>query len=82
MKLYYDNKATISIAHNPVQHDRNKHVEIDRHFIKEKLEVGIICMLFVPTTQQIVDILTKGLFRSSFEFLISKLGLIDIYAPT
>jgi hypothetical protein len=38
MRLYCDNKVAISIAHNPVQYDRTKHVEIDRHFIKEKLE--------------------------------------------
>jgi ATP sulfurylase len=82
MKLYCDNKAAINIAHNLVQHDRTKHVEIDKHFIKEKLEAGIIRMPFVPTTQQIADILTKGLYKSSFEFLISKLGMIDIYAPT
>ena len=37
MKLYCDSKVAISIAHNLVQHDRTKHVEIDRHFIKEKL---------------------------------------------
>ena len=36
IKLYCDNKSTINIAHNPVQHDRTKHIEIDRHFIKEK----------------------------------------------
>lgn len=36
MKLYCDNKSAISIAHNLVQHDRTKHIEIDRHFIKEK----------------------------------------------
>jgi glucan phosphorylase len=35
MKSYWDNKAVISIAQNPVQHDRTKHVEIDRHFIKK-----------------------------------------------
>ena len=50
MKLYCDNKATISIAHNPVQHDKTKHIEIERHFIKEKLEEGVICMPFVPST--------------------------------
>ncbi|XP_040366874.1 secreted RxLR effector protein 161-like, partial [Rosa chinensis] len=33
MQLYCDNKAAIDISHNPVQHDRTKHVEVDRHFI-------------------------------------------------
>ncbi|MEI4902508.1 Ty1/Copia family ribonuclease HI, partial [Klebsiella pneumoniae] len=37
MKMYSDNKSTINIAHNPVQHERTKHVEVDKHFIKEKL---------------------------------------------
>ncbi|KAM0990118.1 hypothetical protein ACFX2C_008680 [Malus domestica] len=42
MKLHCDNKVAIEIAHNPVQHDQTKHVEIDRHFIKEKLDVGSV----------------------------------------
>ena len=49
MNLYCDNKAAIDIAHNPVQHDRTKHVEVDRHFIKEKLETEIINMPHVRT---------------------------------
>lgn len=36
MKLYCNNKTTISIAHDLVQYDRTKHVEVDRHFINEK----------------------------------------------
>ena len=36
MKVFYDNKAAIAIVHNPVLHDRAKHVEVDKHFIKEK----------------------------------------------
>ena len=82
MKLYSDNKATISIARNPIQHDRTKQVEINKHFIKEKIDFGAICMPYVPSTQQIVDIFTKGLLRTSFELFISKLNMIDIYAPT
>ncbi|RDY14120.1 hypothetical protein CR513_00870, partial [Mucuna pruriens] len=49
-----DNKAAISITHNPVLHDQTKHVEIDKHFIKEKLE-GVIYIPFVPTTEQIAN---------------------------
>jgi ATP sulfurylase len=58
MRLYCDNKAAISIAHNLVQHDRTKHVEIDRHFIKEKLREGAICTPYVKIGEQLADILT------------------------
>jgi len=42
MRIYCDNKSAISIAHNPVQHDKTKHVEVDKYFIKEKLDKGMI----------------------------------------
>ncbi|RVW82918.1 Retrovirus-related Pol polyprotein from transposon RE1 [Vitis vinifera] len=42
MKLYCDNKSTINIAHNPILHDRTKQNKFDRHFIKEKLEKGVV----------------------------------------
>ncbi|RVW28647.1 Retrovirus-related Pol polyprotein from transposon RE1 [Vitis vinifera] len=78
MKLYCDNKSTINIAHNPIQHDRTKHIEIDRHFIKEKLEEGVMCMTYVPSEHQLADILTKGLNSSIFHDLVFKLGMEDI----
>jgi hypothetical protein len=49
--LYCDGKAAINTANNSVQHDRTKHVEIDCHFIKEKLNNGEVCLPFVQTTE-------------------------------
>lgn len=79
MQLYCDNKSTISIAHNSVHHDRTKHVEVDRHFIKDKLDEGIISIEYIPISNQLDDLLTKGLSEHNHEFLVSKLGLINIY---
>ena len=59
MKLYYDNKVAISVAHNPVLYDRTKHVEVDKHFIKEKIDNGLVCMTYIPTKEQLVDVFTK-----------------------
>ncbi|RVW19305.1 Retrovirus-related Pol polyprotein from transposon RE1 [Vitis vinifera] len=80
MKLYCDNKSTINIAHNPIQHDRTKHIEIDKHFIKEKLDEGVVCMSYVPSEHQLADIITKGLNNSMFHDLVFKLGMEDIYS--
>ena len=81
MKLYCDTKSAISIAHNPVQHDRTKHIEVDRHFIKEKLDSGLICTPYVPSQGQLADIFTKGLSCPFFERMVSKLGMENTYSP-
>lgn len=77
-----DNKSAIDIAHNPVQHDRTKHVEVDRHFIKEKIEKKIICLPFIKSEDQLADILTKAVYERVFHDSLTKLGIGDIYAPT
>ncbi|CAL2271851.1 unnamed protein product [Prunus armeniaca] len=63
MNLFCDNKAAIAIAQNPVQHDCTKHVEVDRHFIKQKLEAKVFQFPFVKSEDQLADILTKGDFQ-------------------
>jgi len=54
---------------------------VDRHFIKEKIEDGTICMTYVPTSEQTADILTKGVYKPVFKKLIDKLGMFNVYSP-
>ncbi|CAL8092463.1 unnamed protein product [Prunus armeniaca] len=82
MNLFCDNKAAITIAQNPVQHDRTKQVEVDRHFIKQKLEAKVFQFPFVKSEDQLADILTKAISSKAFHNSLDQLGIGDIYAPT
>lgn len=66
------------MAYSLVHHDRTKHVELDRHFIKKKKkgERGIIYVTYVPLPQQVADVFTKGLPELSHEILVDKLRKI------
>ena len=81
LQIWCDNKSSIEMTRNPVYHDRTKHVEIDRHYIKEKVEAGIMTLTYVRSSEQIGDMMTKPLDRPLFERFRSKLGMIDIYSP-
>jgi len=82
MELFCDNKSAIAISHDPVQHDRTKHVEVDRHFIKENLEEKIICFPFVKSKDQLTNILTKAVSSKEFYNSLDKLCMRDLYAST
>jgi hypothetical protein len=59
--VYCDNVSAIYLAGNPVQHQRTKHIEMDIHFVREKVARGQVRVLHVPSRYQIADIFTKGL---------------------
>jgi hypothetical protein len=57
--VYYNNVSVVYLASNPVQHQRTKHVEIYLHFVRDKVAIGEVHILYVPMTSQFVDIFTK-----------------------
>lgn len=76
--IYGDNQGSINLAHNPVYHGRTKHIEVRHHFIREKIVSGEVNLDYIPTTEQLADILTKPLGRTAFERLRDRLGLVRI----
>jgi hypothetical protein len=64
--VYCDNVSAVYLSVNPVQHRRTKHIEIDIHFVRDKVQVGDVRVLHIPTASQYADIFTKGLPSAPF----------------
>ena len=73
--LWCDNMGAISLAENPVFHARTKHIEIDVHFVREKVLSKEVDVRFVPSEEQVADLFTKALSVSSFDHFKDKLVL-------
>ena len=79
--LFCDNKSAIMLASDSVLHERTKHIEVDIHFIREKVRSGIVSPYFVPSSDQTADVFTKSVGPSLLKSSIVKLGLVNAFAP-
>ncbi|GJW63602.1 copia protein [Tanacetum coccineum] len=73
--LFCDNKSAQQIAANPCFHERTKHMDIDTHFTREKVQDGFLQTAFIPSHLQFADIMTKALNSVQHSFLAAKLGV-------
>jgi hypothetical protein len=76
--IYCDNQSCIKLFENPMFHDRSKHIEIIYRFIRDKIQKGAMKLQYIPTDQEVVDILTKPLAKGKFEAFRDRLGLVQI----
>nr|GEY81027.1 retrovirus-related Pol polyprotein from transposon TNT 1-94 [Tanacetum cinerariifolium] len=73
-----DNKGAIDLSKNSVQHSRAKHIEIYHHFLCDNIQKGNISIDKVASEDNIADIFTKSLKCKVFNYLILRLGMIEL----
>lgn len=71
--VFCDNISSVYLSNNPVQHQRIKHIEIDLHFVREKVALGQVKVIHVPSSLQFADIFKKGLPTTLFKEFRSSL---------
>ncbi|XP_031105201.1 uncharacterized protein LOC116010077 [Ipomoea triloba] len=77
-KLWCDNLGATYMCANPIFHARTKHIEIDYHFVRDRVAAGDIQVNFIPTKDQVADIFTKPLAEPRFSFLRDKLQVTSV----
>ncbi len=73
--LLVDNQSAMALAKNSTFHDRTKHIAVRHHFVRDEIEQGQIRVEYVPTGDQVADVLTKALAREKHERFCAGMGL-------
>ena len=71
--LFGDNQSTQSLTRNGIKSERTKHIDIKYHFVTDEVEKGNVRLQWIPTTEQLADVLTKALGVQQHRVLVKQL---------
>jgi hypothetical protein len=78
VELKVDSKSALTLARNPVFHERSKHIDLRYHFIRNCLAEGAVSTTYINTVDQLTCILMKALVRVKFQELRARIGMVQI----
>src|SRR5271155_3881687 len=73
--IYCDNQSAIALAHNPQHHARTKHIDLQYHFVRNRVEDGTTRLEYCPTEDMVADGLTKALGPERLRKLAKLMGM-------
>ena len=76
--ILQDNRSTIALAHNPINHRRTKHIDVSHHHIRDCIEHNQITLQYCSTEDMTADALTKALPRKKFEHCRNYMGILPL----
>lgn len=75
INLYYDNIEALHLSINIVFYGRTKHIQLDYHFVSEKVAYGLLNTCYLNTSRQVADLFTWPLCRIQFLLFEDKIGV-------
>ena len=71
-----DNQSCMKLSENPVFHDKSKHIEFKYHYIRDMVQRGSVKLQYVPTEEQIANVLMNPLARVNFKYFRENIGVL------
>jgi hypothetical protein len=75
--IHCDKQSCVKLSDNPVFHDKSKHNEIKYHYIRDMVQRKAVLMQYLPTDEQVADVITKPITKMNFEYFRDRLGVAE-----